>query len=129
MKKLIFLVIAAALAGCSKSSPDPDFIVIKYQYTADVSSSYTITYTDQQNLTQTVNFTGTTWSETFTASASGYPSGFNEAFFSLSCTASPAPTLNGKMTISSNNKVVEEAVVPLVPNGPSDYSIYYIPFK
>lgn len=119
----------AALAGCSKSNPDPNFIIIKYQYTANISSDYTITYTDAHNLPQTVNFTGTNWSETFNASAAGDPTGFDEAFFSLRCTASPTPALNGKMTISSNNNVVEQAVVQLVPNGQPNYSIYYIPFK
>ena len=129
MKKVIFLLIAATLVGCSKSGPDPNFITIKYQYTANISSTYTVTYTDEHNLTQTVNFTGTTWSQTFQASASGYPSGFDEAFFGLNGTVSPTAALNGTMTISSNNNVVESAVVTPATSGQLDFSIYYIPFK
>ena len=130
MKKVFALLMMAVLAGCSKSVPHPGISYIKYQYTANVSSTYVITYTDQNNNTQTVNFTGTTWSQSITAPLEGglMNISFNDAYFTLTSTAAPTPTLTGKMTISANNNVVTEADVVLMPNGKLYYSIDYFPF-
>jgi hypothetical protein len=126
MKKVIFLLLAAAFAGCSKSSPDPTVVSVKYSYTSNVSSTYSITYTDQNSLSQTVTFTGTTWSQTITAVEAV---GFEEAFFSVNSPASPTAALTGKMTIYTNNKEVAESAVPLTPGGPIQGTLSYLVFQ
>ena len=129
MKKIITILLIASLTGCSKSNPQ-GIVMIEYKYTADVSSTYNITYTNANSVPQTVSFTGTTWSQTLSASAAGSSTGgsFEEAFFSVNCTASPTPTLNGKMTIYADNKDVQNLNVPLAPGAPTSFSISYLPF-
>ena len=99
--------------------------MIQYKYTANVSSTYTITYTDASSVPQTISFTGTTWSQSQSVSVTN----FEQAFFSVNCTASPTPTLTGKMIIYANNKDVQDINVPLTPGDPTSFSISYLPFE
>jgi hypothetical protein len=126
MKKVIILLIAAVLAGCSKSTPDPGIVSVKYSYTANVSSNYSVTYVDQNSVSQMVTLTGTTWSQTITEVEA---IGFEQAFFSLNSTTSPAAALTGKMTIYVNNKEVAESAVPLTPGGPIEGTLSYLVFQ
>ncbi|MDP9078780.1 MAG: hypothetical protein M3O71_15220 [Bacteroidota bacterium] len=110
MKKLLFMAaVIIGLSSCSKSNNDVSAdTAVQYQFTTSSSSSYTITYTDENNAAVTENFTGISWTKVITTNQG---KGFKSAQFTVSSTSYTATNIKGSMQIMVNNKVEIEAPV------------------
>jgi hypothetical protein len=110
MKKLLLITaVIIGLSSCSKSNNDVSAdTTVQYQFTAGGSSSYTITYTDENNTPVTESFTGISWTKVITTNQG---KGFKSAQFTVSSTSYTATNIKGSMQILVNDKVGIEAPV------------------
>jgi hypothetical protein len=67
MKKIILFAIIVFLSVSCKKSSNSDGSSVQYQFTSDVSATYTIEYSSDVDMVNTETFQGTSWSKTVTA--------------------------------------------------------------
>jgi hypothetical protein len=107
MRKIYYLLFIFILTGCSKKSEvsPPANTTITYSFSANISGSYSVYYVlPNSTFDQVVDFTGKTWSKTYTLdNISSYPNGdvFPLSMGSVISVAGETYTL----TISINNQV------------------------
>lgn len=100
MRKILLTALVAMLLSCSKKADNTTSDTeIEYQFTANTSANYQITYTDENGNSVGDNLTGTTWSKKFLTNKS---KGFSWAQFTVTTTT--VNSISAKANIYINGK-------------------------
>lgn len=87
--------------GCEKSTYEPSFEDITYQFTSNVNGMYNVAYTESEGVLNNVTFVGTIWTKTVKSDGIKRP-------YIIKVSPYNSDGFNSTLKIVVGNKVVKE---------------------